>query len=136
LIPTSITKAPGLTISAVTNRGRPIAATRMSAFPGQRRQIAGTRVADHHRRVLFEQQERDREADDVRATQHQRPRAFETRAGAGEQLHHPFGSAGHEPRLAPLHPEPADVDRMKAVDIFLDRNRCQDFFIVDRGRQR
>ena len=47
-MPTSITTAPGLTMSAVTNRARPIATIRMSARAGDGGEIAGAAVANGH----------------------------------------------------------------------------------------
>ena len=69
-MPTSMTTAPGRTMSAVTNSGLPIATIRMSAERLTRGQVAGLGVADRHRRVaaraLLDQQARHRLADDVR----------------------------------------------------------------------
>ena len=66
-MPTSITVAPGLTCSALTSRGTPTAAIRMSA----RRQTAGRSLVREWQIVTvawrWQQQRRDRLADQVRA---------------------------------------------------------------------
>ena len=83
LIPTSTTVAPGLTKSGVTNAGRPSAATRMSASAARLRQIDRPRVADRHRRVPVQQQQRHRLPDDVAA-------ADDDGARAGDRDPRPF----------------------------------------------
>ncbi len=55
-MPTSITVAPGFTMSPVIRRGRPTAATSTSAAPADLGEVARARVADRHGRVLGEQQ--------------------------------------------------------------------------------
>ena len=72
VVPTSMTVAPGLTKSRVTNAGRPIAATRMSAARGDRRQVRGLRMADRDGGVALQQQHRHRLADDLAAADHDR----------------------------------------------------------------
>ena len=79
-MPTSITVAPGLTMSAPTTCRRPTAATRTSASSVWRSRSLGARVADRDGRVGLEQQVRDRLADDVAAADDDRPRALQPRS--------------------------------------------------------
>ena len=118
-MPTSTTAAPGLTMSAVTNFGRPIATIRMSA---SRVMAARSRVR-LWQRVTVASPPGPRCASmidsglptmSLRPDDHHVP-AGDLDAAAHQQLLHALRRAGQEPRPA-LH-QPADVLRMKGVDV-------------------
>ena len=95
-MPTSTTAAPGLTKSRVTNAGRPIAATRMSASARDPRQIDGARMADRDGRVAVQQQQRHRLADDVAAADDDGARAGDRHVRSLEQFDHARRRARNE----------------------------------------
>ena len=107
--------APGLTISGVMKPGRPMAATRMSAWRVISAQVAGLRVADRHGRVLVEQQHRDGLAHDVAAAHDHCVLAGDGNAAALENLDDSGGRAGRERR--PAGQQTACIHGMKAVDV-------------------
>ena len=72
LVPTSMTTAPGLTMSAVTRLRLPTAATSTSAWRVIGAELARLRVRDRDGGVGGEQQHRHRLADHVRAAEHDR----------------------------------------------------------------
>jgi hypothetical protein len=45
-------------------------------------------------------------------------------------------TTGREQRLAPLHPQQTDVDRVEAVDIFIQADQPQRALLIDLRRQR
>ena len=87
-MPTSITTAPGRIHSPRTSPACPTAAITTSARPtsSPRSRVRG--VADRHRRVPLEQQQRDRLADEQAPPDDDRARALAARLGLVEQTHH------------------------------------------------
>ncbi|MDF3009544.1 MAG: hypothetical protein K0S03_340 [Burkholderiales bacterium] len=92
------------------------------------------RVADRHRRVLLQQQQRERLADDVGAADHYRAAARHRDAGMLEQAHHAGRRAGHEPGRAGN--EGAEVHGVEAVDVLGGRNQRKYARRIDVARQR
>ena len=76
LMPTSTTVAPGLHHLARHHRRAADRRDDDIGLADDRREVARAAVADRHRRVLREQEERHRLADDVRAPDDDRPRAL------------------------------------------------------------
>ncbi len=136
-MPTSITVAPGLTNYFVTRPARPIAATRMSASRRHSGKIGRLRVADRHRRVALQQQQRHRLADDVAAADDARPASSDWDAFRVQQLDDPEGGARHH-RWTSLD-EPTDAARRNAVDVFVRGDGVEDSrhrAVADRRGQR
>ena len=129
LVPTSITVAPGLTISAPTSRGEPTAATRMSA----REQTAGrSRVREWQTvTVAFspEEQRRERPADQDRAAEHHGLSALDGRPGLTQQLDDPARRARDEPR--PPLGEQARAGGAEPVDVLRRVDRRDHRVLVD-----
>ena len=114
-MPTSITVAPGLTMSPVII-SRPADGGHQDVRPaGHLGQVAGTRVGDRDRRALVQQQQRDRLADDVRAADHHGLGAGDRDLVAAQQLHHAGRRAGAQAGL--VRHQPADAQRVEAVDV-------------------
>jgi hypothetical protein len=91
-------------------------------------------VADGHRRVGVQQQQRHRLADDLAAAQHHRPAARELDLVALQQLHDPRRRAGHEARA--LLDQQAHVRRMEAVDVLVRAHVVEHALRVHLLRQR
>ena len=123
LTPTSITVAPGFTMSGVTSPGRPTAATRMSARRVWRGEVVRARVADRHRRVLGKEEHRHRLADDLAPPDHDRLVALQLDPVLLEHHHHARGRRRHEERLAEV--ETARVEDVEAVDVLGRVDRAQ-----------
>ena len=98
-------------------------------------QILGARVADRHRGVLADQQQRRRHADDVRAPQHHGVRAFDLDAGLLEQVDAAVRCARDEQRLAALLGQAANVDGRETVHILFDADELQNALLVQVRRQ-
>ena len=137
LMPTSITVAPGFTISAVTNRGWPMAAIKMSAWrviSGRFRvrlwQIVTVASAWGPRWASIK---RNRFADDFAAPEHHHVSAGGFDVVVNEQLLNPLRRAGQKPR--PALNEQADVLRMKRIDIFQRMHGIENALFVDLLRQ-
>ena len=113
--------APGLTISGVMKPGRPMAATRMSAWRVTR---ARSRVLEWQIvTVAFcvEQQHGDGLADNVAAADDDGVLAGDGNVAALENLNDAGRRAGRERRTAGL--QTAGVHGMKAVDVFFRERR-------------
>ena len=133
-MPTSTTAAPGFTIAAVTIPGTPTAATTTSARDGLGGEVARAGVADRHRRVAVQEEQRGRLADDVAAADHDRVRALELDAVLVEQREHAERCSRHVRRRA--GEQQPGVDGMEAVDV-LDRiDGADDAPLVDLAGQR
>jgi hypothetical protein len=78
--------------------------------------------------VLLQQQQRHRLADDVAAADHDRLGAGELDARALEQVDDSIGRAGLEALRA--DDQPADVDRVEAVDVLVGVDRGDDLVLV------
>ena len=137
-MPTSITTAPGLTQSAVTCSGRPIATISRSACRATAAASRVRGVADGDGRVaplpLLKQQKRHRLAHDLRPAQDDRMGPPGLDAGVDQQLADAQRRARHEPRRPGR--QQAEVERVKAVDVLERRNPLDDGRLVDLLRQR
>ena len=134
LMPTSITVAPGLiqsrrTISGAADRGE-----QDVGAPADRRQVARLGMRDRHRRVLGQQQLRQRLADDVGAADHDRLEARERGLHGLGQDHAAERRARHQRRQAGRS-RPAFIG-MEAVDVLGRVDRGDDLLRVDLRRQR
>jgi hypothetical protein len=131
-IPTSMTKAPVLTIGPTIKLGQPAAATRMSS-----RMVNCARsracMADRCRGVALHEHECHRLADDVAGTDNDGIPTGHFDSCMIEEPHDTIGRAGRKDRLT--DDEAADVVEMKAVDIFLARYGAHDHLDVELGRQ-
>ena len=115
LMPTSITVAPGLTISPVTRRGEPTAATRTSA---RRQTSARSRVREWQTVTVacaFSEQARERPADQDGAADDHRLGTLDLDARLRQELHHPLRGARHQ--AGPALGEEAGAGRGEAVDV-------------------
>ena len=137
-MPTSTTTAPGFTMSAVTNFGWPMATIRMSA---SRVTAARSRVRLWQSVTVAsppgprcDEHDRQRPAHDVAAADDHHVPAGDFDAAAHQQLLHALRRAGQEPRPA-LH-QPADVLRMKRVDVLRRAHGQQHAVRIDLRRQR
>ena len=134
LMPTSMTSAPGLIQSPLTMRGRPTAATRMSA----RRHSAGrSRVFEWA--MVTVQLSRSSSAAIGLPTMLERPTTMALRpARSGfwslSSMRQPAGVHGTRPS-APGR-QPSDIDDVEAVDVLVGIDRGQDRGLVDLLRQR
>jgi hypothetical protein len=104
LMPTSITVAPGLSQSARTNSGRPVAANSTSArrdtASRSRVQIPRLRMRHRHRRALRDEKLGEQLADDGRAADHQRFEPGERRMDGPRERDAGLRRAGRERRQA------------------------------------
>ena len=134
LIPTSTTTAPGLSMSP-GDEAR--VARRDDDDVGRAdvcREVDRPRVADGDRRVLAEEQERRRQADDGRPADDDRVLALDLDPGAAQDLDRRMRGRGQEAVVAEA--EQAGVQRMDAVDVLGRVDRVDDRAQPDRRRQR
>ena len=133
LMPTSITAAPGFTMSAVTNFGLPMATMRMSACRVSAGQILGAAVAHGDRRVTsppaLHEHDGDRLAHDVAPSQHHHVAARDGDLLAVEKFLDSVRCAGQESGSS--LDNPADILRVERVHVFHRINRHQDRRFVD-----
>ena len=133
LMPTSITVAPGLTQSAPTIFGWPVAAIRMSA----RRQISAAsrafRVGHGYRAIGGEEQSRDRFPDNVRSAEDRRLGSPQVLMNRVDQSQAALRGARYQALEAT--PQSSDIDRMEAVDILCGVDRGDDPVWFDLARQ-
>ena len=118
VIPTSTTAAPCFHHLGRTIPGTPTAATSTSAARVCAARSTRARVADRHRRVPGQEEQRDGLADDGAAADHDGARALERHVVLVEQRQHPERRRRHE-RGRPASSSPA-LNGMEAVDV-LDR---------------
>ena len=97
-------------------------------------EVAGPRVADRDRRVLADEQERGRHADDRRAADDDGVAARDLDAGPTEDLERGVGRRREEPVVAEA--EQAGVERMDAVDVLGRVDGVDDRPQADRRRKR
>ena len=137
-MPTSITTAPGLTMSAVTNFGWPMATIRMSACrvisARSRVRLWQTVTVASPPAAALHEHDRHRLADDVAAAHDHHVPAGDLDVVAHQQLLNAVRRAGQEPRPA-LH-DAAHVLRMKGIDVLQRVDGVQHARVVDLLRQR
>ena len=133
-MPTSITVAPGLIHAALTICGRPTAATRISA----RRQIAAASRLFECTVVTVQsaakKQGRQRLSDKIRSAQDDRLGAREIGMHRAQQGQAALRRARHQTRKA--RPQPPDIERVKAVDVFGGVDGGNDAAGIEVPRQR
>ena len=87
-------------------------------------EVARPRVADGHRRVLPDEQERRRHADDRRPADDDRATALDLDAGPAQDLDRGVGRRGQEAVVA--EPQEAGVQRVDPVDVLGRIDRVDD----------
>ena len=134
LIPTSTTTAPRRSIAPVTRPGWPAATTTISASLTWCGEVARPRVADRDRRVLADEQERRRHADDGRPADDDGALALDLDAGPAQDLDRGVGGRRQEAVVAEA--QEAGVERVDPVDVLGRIDRVDDRPEPDRRRQR
>ena len=133
-MPTSITVAPGLTQSRRTISGAPHGRKQNIGAAAHGRQIARAGMRDRHRRVLRQEELRQRLADDVGAADHDRLEPVERGPhGLGEQ--HAAERRARRKRRQPGG-QAAGIHGMEAVDILGRVDRGDHLVRIDLRRQR
>src|SRR6266481_5940017 len=97
-------------------------------------EIAGARVANRHGRVLLEQHERDRLADEVAAADDDGIGTAQLETGLGDEAHDAERGARPQP-AAPREQTPLARDR-EPVDVLCRRDRSNDRVLVERVGER
>ena len=99
----------------------------MSASPRHRRQVDRPRVADRHRRIALEEQQRHRLADDLAPPDHDRVLASDGDTLAIEKLHHTGRRARRQRR--PSLQQTARIERVETVHVLGRINRVEDVLL-------
>ena len=132
-MPTSITTAPGLTVSAPSSFGTADGGDQHVGAAADGGEVAGARVADGDGRVRGEQQPRDRLADEVRAADDDRLGALELDPAGARAAPSPRPACtGRRPGV-PVGEQPG-VDRGEAVDVLGRVDRADHRVRVDLRR--
>ena len=100
------------------------------------RQVTTPGMADGNRRVMLDEQKRNRHPDDVRAPKHDRPAPLQPSAGSLQQSQAARRSARDEERIAAFHGQPTEVDRMETIHVLLDSDPSQDRLLLEAAGQR
>src|SRR5487761_973143 len=133
VMPTAMTAAPGLTMSAVSTAGRDDDDV---GAAGVRGQVLGAGVAERHGGVLGApgQQQPEGAADGDPAADDGDVRPGDRHVVAAHQLYDPARRAGQRSPLAEY--QPAQVERVQAVGVLARIDPVQDPLRVDVVRQR
>ena len=122
-MPTSMSVAPGLTISGVMKPGAADGGDENVGLARDRSEVSGLRVTNRHRGVLVEQQHRHGLAHNVAAAHDHRVLAGDGNLAALQNLDHARGRAGRKRR--PAGEQPARVHGMKAVHVLRRIDRIE-----------
>ncbi len=79
----------------------------------------------------MQQQHGDRQPHNVAASQHDRTLALNLHADPVQQFDAALGRTGYEERIAALHREAPDIERVEAVHVLLNADGAEDGLVID-----